>query len=268
MRKRSGSAYLFGRERIEKIVSFLEEKPFEILGPHFFKSERRVLISAFFPRAQEAWVDVGGRKGRRVRMKKIHPTGFFQAVFENVKGVFPYKIGFKNETGYSSEVEDPYAFPIRTTPSSLLTEYDLYLIGEGTHFKSYEKFGAHFVTLNRPHPPRAGAGKVNGVEGVHFAVWAPNAKSVSVIGNFNHWHPGEHPMAQIGASGVWALFIPGLKEGEVYKYAIRSRVDNEIRMKADPYAFQADLTPRTASVVSILNRYEWKDAEWLQKRAK
>lgn len=276
VRKRSPWT-LFTREQINRIVSFLEEKPFEILGPHFFKLERRVLINTFLPRAEEAWIRVSDQEDRTRKMKRIHSAGFFQAIFENVGDLFPYKVGFKDETGYSSETEDPYAFPIRVTSSSfgepiLVTEYDLYLIGEGTHFKSYKKFGAHLVTFNTrySHLPTAGTEKVRqrDVRGVHFAVWAPNAENVSVIGNFNHWHPGAHPMTRIGAPGVWALFIPGLREGEVYKYAIRSYVDHEVRIKADPYAFQAELRPRTASVVSALDHYEWHDAEWLKKRAK
>lgn len=245
-RTRSRTVY-FDKERIEKIVGFFEERPFEILGPHFLKKEKRVLINTFLPRAEEAWIKTYGRNGARKRMRRIHPGGFFQAVFEKRNGIFLYKLGFKDETGYSCETEDPYAL------ATEITDYDLYLISEGTHFKSYEKFGAHLKTFRH-------------IPGVHFAVWAPNAKSVSVIGNFNHWHVGAHPMTRIGDSGVWGLFIPGLKEGEIYKYAIKSWVDDQVRIKADPYAFGAELRPRSASVVRSLDRYQWHDGEWLRKR--
>ncbi|MBI4394889.1 MAG: 1,4-alpha-glucan branching protein GlgB [Candidatus Omnitrophica bacterium] len=244
----SVGAVAFSPERIEKIVRFLDDKPFEILGPHFFKPQKVVRINAFLPRAQDAWIKTYEREKTIHRMRRLHPMGFFQAVFENVNGVFLYKIGFKDASGYVREAEDPYSL------ATEITDYDLYLIGEGTHFKSYEKFGAHFKTFRH-------------IEGVHFALWAPNAKSVGVVGNFNHWHVGSHPMTRIGDSGVWGLFIPGLKEREVYKYAIRSWADDEVRIKADPYAFQAELRPRTASVVCSLKRYEWHDSEWLQKRA-
>jgi len=238
---------LFPMERIEKIVGFLDDRPFEILGPHFFKQKKCVVINTFLPRAKEAWIKTYGEKSEAKQMKKIHEGGFFQIVFQNVSSLFLYRVGFKDGAGYSCETEDPYSL------ATEITDYDLYLIGEGNHFKSYEKFGAHIRTFNQ-------------ISGIHFTVWAPNAKSVSVVGNFNHWYPGAHPMTRIGSSGVWGIFIPGLREGEVYKYAIRSWVDNEVRIKADPYAFQAELRPRTASVVATLDRYQWHDAEWLKKR--
>ncbi|OGW86487.1 MAG: 1,4-alpha-glucan branching enzyme [Omnitrophica bacterium RIFCSPLOWO2_01_FULL_45_10b] len=239
---------MFAAERIEKIIGFCEDKPFDILGAHLIGNEKRVVIHAYFPRAHEAWVRILGDDGLKQPMKKIHPGGFFQAVFEDEESLFPYRLGFKDEAGYSFEAEDPYA------SMTEITDYDLHLMGEGTHFKSYEKFGAHVRILN-------------GVSGVHFAVWAPNARSVGVVGNFNHWHPGTHPMTKVGHSGVWALFIPGLTEGEMYKFAIKSQADDEIRIKADPYAFQAELRPRTASMVNTLDHYEWQDAKWLKRRS-
>ena len=237
----------FAPERVEKIVNFLDDRPFEILGSHFFKDRRLVVINAFLPRAAEAWVKVFGKKNNKVMMRKINPRGFYQAVFENVDHTFFYHIGFRDESSYVSEVEDPYAF--RTE----ITDFDLYLIGEGTHFRSYEKFGAHLKTFNH-------------IPGVHFAMWAPNAKAVSIVGNFNHWHVGAHPMTKIGESGVWGLFIPRLQADEVYKYAIRSWADNKVHIKSDPYAFQTEIRPRTASIVTQLGHYEWHDTEWLEKR--
>ena len=237
----------FPQERIERIVQFRDDRPFEILGPHFFESKRSVVVNAFLPRAQEAWVQIVWKGGERKEMKKIHPKGLFQAVFKEDEFLFPYRIGFKDSSGYSDEAEDPYAF------GTEITDFDLYLIGEGTHFQSYQKFGAHVKTIK-------------GIKGVHFAVWAPNAKAVGVSGNFNHWRGGAHPMTRIGNSGVWGLFIPHLKEGEVYKYAIRSWEDDQVHEKSDPYAFQSELRPRTASVVTTLNGYEWHDAEWIKKR--
>ena len=108
----------FPTDRIEKIVGFSEEKPFEVLGPHFFKEKQCILINAFLPRAKEAWIKISGRTAGIKRMKRIHPAGFFQAVFENENSLFQYKVGFKEELGYSCESEDPYAFPIEPASTS------------------------------------------------------------------------------------------------------------------------------------------------------
>jgi 1,4-alpha-glucan branching enzyme len=135
-----------------------------------------------------------------------------------------------------------------------ISDFDLYLLSEGNHFRIYDKLGAKLK-------------EINGVEGVLFSVWAPNAKGVSVTGNFNSWDIISHPMEKIKNSGVWVLFIPGLKEGEVYKYAIKSKNTDKVNLKADPFAFQSETRPRTASVVNSLQNYEWNDKEWFDKRA-
>ncbi|MDD5670416.1 MAG: 1,4-alpha-glucan branching protein GlgB, partial [Candidatus Omnitrophica bacterium] len=220
---------------------------FKILGPHVFKEERCVVVRAFLPRATQAWIRLSKKKSVRTPMRKIHPNGLFQAVFERTSKINPYKLGFFDETGFEQESEDPYAFPPE------VSDFDLYLIGEGTHYHSYEKLGARPMLLK-------------GVSGVYFVVWSPNAKSVSVVGNFNHWMTGTHPMAKIRYSGVWGLFIPGLTEGEVYKYAIKSEVDGQIRLKTDPYAFSAELRPNSASVVARLDAYAWQDQMWMESR--
>ncbi len=141
----------------------------------------------------------------------------------------------------------------KRTKKTDITDFDLYLLGEGNHFESYEKFGAKLRTRN-------------GVDGVQFAVWAPNAKSVSVVGNFNEWNPESNYMDNLNSSGIWATFIPELKEGELYKYAIKSHDHDYISFKTDPYAFKAELRPRTASVVADIDKYSWNDSEWLKKR--
>ncbi len=238
----------FPQDRLARIIHFSEDKPFEILGPHLLREQKALVIHAFNPRADEIWIRKSAKKVRKKKMERIHPAGLYRAIFQETPEPFPYKIGFKDSTGYVSESEDPYAFGVE------ITDYDLYLIGEGTHYKTYEKFGAKVAIFH-------------GVRGVHFSVWAPNAKSISVVGNFNHWQHGAHAMTRINAGGVWGLFIPGLGEGELYKYAIRGE-DHHIHMKSDPYAFQAELRPRTASMVKTLDRYEWHDGKWLEERAK
>ncbi len=235
-------------DAVEKIVRFEEGAPFRTLGAHPAKNGPGVTVRAFLPRAAQAWVLKRNGSQERRPMEKIHPAGFFEVTFEKSKTLFPYKIESRDESGFSKEFEDPYAFfPDR------LSDFDLHLIGEGTHRRSYEKFGSHVVT-------------VKGVEGVFFTVWAPNAKSISVVGNFNHWIPGAHPMTRLPTSNVWTLFIPGLKDGEVYKYAIRSSVDGHVRLKTDPYAFGTELRPGSAAVVTRLDTFTWSDDAWLNKR--
>ncbi len=134
-----------------------------------------------------------------------------------------------------------------------LTEYDLYLFNEGSNFRAYEKLGSHVIELD-------------GVRGVHFAVWAPNAESVSVIGSFNDWDPSVHPMSPNGSSGVWSIFVPEAKEGDLYKYHIKSRIEGMVRIKSDPYGFFFELRPKTATVVYDINRYAWNDREWMETR--
>ncbi len=137
----------------------------------------------------------------------------------------------------------------------LITEYDLYLFGEGNHLRVFEKLGAHVVETDMGR-------------GVHFAVWAPNAEQVSVIGSFNDWNPDKHRMLPLGSSGVWATFVPEAKEGDLYKYFIKSRYDGAIRIKTDPYGFFFEERPKTATVIYDINKYSWSDKEWMEARRK
>ena len=141
------------------------------------------------------------------------------------------------------------------TQSFWLTDYDLYLFGEGTHLRAYEKLGAH-------------AGEVDGRCGVHFAVWAPNAAEVTVIGDFNGWNPDSHPMQLRPAAGLWEVFVPEIKPGALYKYHIVSRQNGFQVDKADPYGFAAEIRPHTASRVWELADYTWMDREWMENRSR
>ncbi len=149
--------------------------------------------------------------------------------------------------------EDPVPVGEVVHGPSLLTEDDVYLFREGSHFRLYEKMGAHAMT-------------VDGMPGTVFSVWAPNAESVSVIGDFNGWAPGRHPLApRWDSSGIWEGFIPGLGQGAAYKYDIRSRIGGARAEKGDPYAFMWEVAPKSASVVWNLD-YEWGDAAWMEER--
>jgi 1,4-alpha-glucan branching enzyme len=177
----------------------------------------------------------------------IHADGFFEAVFPNETQVFRYRLRARYGEGNEPEFEDPYRFP------PTLSDFDLYLLGEGTHYKSYEKLGAHVMELE-------------GVRGVAFAVWAPNAQRVSVVGNFNNWNGRRHPMRARGSSGIWELFVPGLAEGEIYKYEIKGHNDY-LGLKADPFAFYTELRPNNAAIVHDINGYAWHDQAWMEARA-
>ena len=136
---------------------------------------------------------------------------------------------------------------------SWFTDYDIYLFAEGTHYHSYEKLGAHFAQQNGQH-------------GVHFSVWAPNAKRVSVVGDFNNWDELASSMLAVGDTGLWECFIPGAVAGQAYKYSIHSNFNEAHLLKADPYAFYAEVPPRSASVVWDTSGYDWNDSGWMQGR--
>ena len=137
---------------------------------------------------------------------------------------------------------------------STLSEFDLYLLGEGTHYRAYEKLGAHLTERERRR-------------GVHFAVWAPNAKLVSVIGDFNNWNSQANSMSATSA-GIWEGFVPDIGQGAIYKYHIESRYSHYKVDKADPYGFAAEIRPQTASRVWNLEDYSWHDDPWMASRAK
>lgn len=136
-----------------------------------------------------------------------------------------------------------------------ITDFDLYLFGEGNHLRIYEKLGSHIIERD-------------GVRGVHFALWAPNAEEVSVVGSFNDWDPSRHRMQCPGPSGIWTLFIPGIGAGELYKYHIKSKVNGFFRIKSDPYGFFFEERPKTATVVYDINQYAWRDHEWMDARSR
>lgn len=139
------------------------------------------------------------------------------------------------------------------TDKALLSEYDVHLFSEGTHYKIYEKLGAHLC-------------EVNGKKGVQFAVWAPSAEAISVIGDFNNWKGDATPMKPVGSSGIWSTFVPGLKEGDAYKFYVRNA--NGYRAeKSDPFGFASEVRPKTASVVWQLDKHQWKDKKWMETRA-
>jgi len=231
---------------IEHILHAEHSDPFHVLGAHPVKVGRKpaVAIRAFLPDAAQVWAV---RDAGAVALARIHADGFFEAVFPGESQVFPYRLRARNAGGHEWEFDDPYRFP----PS--LSDFDLHLLSEGTHFDAYEKLGAHLR-------------EIEGVRGVVFAVWAPDARRVSVVGDFNNWDGRRHPLRIRGGSGIWEIFLPGLGEGEIYKYEIKSRHNSFLGLKADPFAFYSELRPKTASVVYSFNRYTWHDEAWMKER--
>jgi 1,4-alpha-glucan branching enzyme len=221
--------------------------PHTVLGAHKVETgPPGVVVRAFRPLDERVYV-IDLTNGRRTEMAKIHEGGFFEAQFPGVEALFAYRLIVEDASGRTFELEDAYRFPFS------FTDYDAYLFNEGNFYGCYEKLGAHFRT-------------VEGVQGVNFAVWAPNAERVSVIGSFNGWDNRTHAMSLRGPSGIWEIFIPNLVEGTHYKYAVKSRFMGYEVDKADPYGFYAEMRPSTDSRVWDIDKYVWGDSDWMAAR--
>jgi 1,4-alpha-glucan branching enzyme len=232
-------------EDIQRIVDTEHSDPHSILGLHpaVMHGEAGVIIRVFHPDAVHAEVILDAE---RIPMRGSEAMGLFCCFLSGRSAPLAYRISLTFPDGATWDGDTPYRF----LPT--LGEQDIYYVGEGKHYHVYEKLGAHVR-------------EVQGVQGVSFAVWAPNAKRVSVIGNFNNWDGRVFPMRSMGGSGVWELFIPGLRTGELYKYEIKSAA-GDLRIKTDPYAFAAELRPGTASIVWDVDKYTWNDEQWMDER--
>ena len=226
--------------------------PFAVLGMHQgqdFEAKQFLYIRTLQPQAQKVEVvrlDNGQNLGE---MRRVHPHGLFQMDLADELSFFPYQFKITLYNGQTYTAEDVYRF------LPVLGELDLYLYGEGNHMQIYNKLGAHLMTHQ-------------GVEGVSFAVWAPNAKRVSVVGLFNDWDGRRHMMRPRGSSGIWELFIPGMKEWDIYKYELVGAQGRLMPLKSDPFGFAFEMRPKTGSLVFQNNRYQWADADWLQNGRK
>ena len=218
--------------------------PFSFLGMHAAGDD--VVVRAFLPGARAVELIDRDSAQPAAAMKQVHDTGVFVG---HVARRRPFAYRLRVDYGHGFEdYEDPYRF------GTLLGELDVYLMAEGTHHRLYERLGAHCMTLD-------------GVAGVAFAVWAPNARRVSVVGDFNMWDGRRHPMRLRHESGVWELFIPGVAPGALYKYEIKAANGAVLPLKADPVAFFAERPPSTASIVYDLGSFEWGDQAWMHRRA-
>ena len=231
--------------RIEALVYSEEDKPQEILGPHRVRGS--ILIQTFQPTATAVTIKVHGTDGAtEYPMEQADEGGFYAALIPG-KTVPAYTFLVEYDNGDRQELEDSYRFH-----PQVFGKKDLEAFEQGIHYTIYEKMGAH---------PMA----IDGVDGTYFAVWAPNAERVSVVGDFNLWDGRRHPMCRIPKAGIFELFIPGLKPGACYKYEIKTRQGLPM-LKADPYANAAELRPDTASVIADLSDFTWTDEKWLEQR--
>lgn len=232
-------------DEVFKVINAEHPDPFSVLGMHSLESENAMAVRAYLPNAKEITVvEVSGKN--TYKMEKVDDSGFFEVVIKDRGEFFKYNLNVSDYAGNSFTIYDPYSF------LPVLSDFDLHLFNEGNNHKIYEKLGAHKMTID-------------GIEGTFFAVWAPCAKRVSVVGNFNQWDGRRHQMRVRGNSGVWELFIPGISSGEVYKYEIKTP-HNDLYVKADPYAFYSEIRPNTASIVYDIDGYQWNDADWMYER--
>jgi 1,4-alpha-glucan branching enzyme len=232
---------------IDELNTFLagaHPDPFRILGPHRVGDDLAVRI--FRPDAKEVGVVVAGKEEQRFPAERLSREGFFQAVLPGMKREVDYRIILTGWDGSTAIVHDPYAY------GPIMGEIDLHLFSEGNHLQIYEKFGAHLR-------------KVGGVGGVYFAVWAPNAQRVSVVGDFNGWDGRTNPMRRLLGSGVWELFSPDVGEGVHYKFEIRTPA-GALLLKSDPFALFNQHGAQTSSLVYNLDRYQWNDSDWMSAR--
>ncbi|GLX84291.1 1,4-alpha-glucan branching enzyme GlgB [Thalassotalea loyana] len=229
---------------INGIVSAQHNQPHQVLGLQT-NDTGYITISAFLPYAQSVSVFAKNTKKVIATLNKLDDNGFYSKKLRRKK-LFDYQLEV-TVNGKKSRIEDPFAF------APTLGELDLHLLREGNHLHPYNILGAHVKTIN-------------GVKGVSFAVWAPNAKRVSVVGEFNNWDGRCHPLTNQDFSGYWSLFIPQLSAGELYKFEILDNDGNLLPLKADPYGLQAQFRPETASIVNAEKHYKWQDKAWLKAR--
>jgi 1,4-alpha-glucan branching enzyme len=231
---------------IEALVRGDHDDPFGVLGPHP-DGAGGLVVRTLQPHAGRVWL-IDAESGRSAgEMSRVHADGLFVAQVPEHAAPFPYRLRLEVGGGATVETDDPYRFP------PILGEMDAYLIAEGNHLRLYDKLGAHPMELE-------------GVAGIAFLVWAPNASRVSVVGSFNSWDGRRHAMRKRVECGVWELFVPGIDRGEVYKFEIKGPRGELLPLKADPVAFAAEQPPRTASVVHGLGDPAWSDHEWLAAR--
>ena len=232
------------------IVNGEHSDPHTVLGMHEMEEDGRkaVVVRAFLPDAAGITVIDYANKRKKYPMERLHADGFFEVTIADREEWFRYQLEYTDADGNTWRSYDPYSF------SPTLSEFDRHLFGAGTHYEIYEKMGGRLMTHE-------------GARGAAFSVWAPNAKAVSVIGDFNNWDARRIPMRRLGESGIWELFLPAAAEGDKYKFHV-TQCDGRVVDKTDPYGVYAEVRPNNASVLYPLKRYKWKDRRWMTARRK
>jgi 1,4-alpha-glucan branching enzyme len=227
-------------EDMRAIWDFNTKDPFSILGLHPLNTDRglKTVIRTYQPQA--SFIRGESCDGEyEFDFMKLGNTGFFEAILDKEYEPFFYNLVIRQDDGNEYTLTDPYAF------LPVLSDFDRHLISSGTHYELYRKLGANLV-------------EHQGFKGVHFAVWAPNARAVSVVGSFNSWDGRRHQMRMLGSTGIWEIFIPNIGEGELYRFEIHG-ADGNLHVKVDPLAKLSEVRPATASITTHLDGYEWGD---------
>jgi 1,4-alpha-glucan branching enzyme len=224
----------------EQIAQARHHDPFNILGKH--TEDGTDLVRAYLPGADQVSIAEGN-----LQLERVAGTDVFE--WRGSAGTVPdrYRLVWREDGHRECIAHDPYSFPPQ------LEDFDLHLFGEGKHRHAYRFMGAHVH-------------EIDAITGILFAVWAPNAERVSVVGEFNQWDGRRHPMRVRGSSGIWELFIPDLQPGGLYKYEIRNHHSGEITLKSDPYAQAFEVRPQTASMITRPSSYAWQDQAWMENR--
>ena len=232
------------RDEISRFVKGLHSDPFGVLGPHKIGDD--VEVRVFRPDARAIEVVLDREPDNPIAAERIDEEGFFCVTVPGAGRDIPYHLRIVKPDGSEESTRDAYQY------GPIMGDIDLHLFSEGQHWKIYEKCGAHMRTIGD-------------AAGVYFAVWAPNAQRVSVVGDFNHWDGRVNPMRKLLGAGVWELFLPGIKQGTHYKFEIRTQTGT-VLLKSDPFAFFNQHGKSTSSLVYDLERYTWNDADWIEAR--
>ena len=234
-------------DELRSLVELKHQSPHTLLGMHALGDKSGIVVRALLPDAAKVEVQPVHEKGKpRFALARIPNTDIFEGVTKSATAVYAYDLVITDKTGQTRRTRDAYSF----LPT--LGEADLYLFGKGDERKIYDKLGAQLRVID-------------GVPGTSFAVWAPNAQRVSVVGDFNHWDGRFHALRLLGASGVWEIFIPGVGQGAHYKFEIRD-AHGHVKLNTDPFGFFFEVAPKQAAIVWDSRKFQWNDAAWLKQR--
>jgi 1,4-alpha-glucan branching enzyme len=234
-------------DELRTLIEVRQREPHKLLGMHPLADGTGLVARAFLPDAAKVEIQPAREKDKPTfKLTREHKSGLFEGTTTGANRVYAYDLVITDHKGHVRRTRDPYSF----LPT--LDDGDLYLFGKGDERRLYDKLGAQLRTID-------------GVPGVGFAVWAPNAQRVSVVGDFNHWDGRYHQMRPLGSSGVWEIFVPGVREGAKYKFEVRD-LHGKIGLKTDPFGFYFETPPQNASIVYNGRRFAWKDAAWMEQR--